>query len=160
MTSLTTALLTLLREAWLALVGGLVALVLLALLAQILRTASASAFGARSWAWEALSTGMSLLLLVLIAFLGVPALVHAAQTAMPGSAGCGPVSELSVLASAMIGGLAAVRVMLAFYASAVSSVTGGSGALSTALMQAGEAIFGMLLASAAIPIATHFLGVC
>lgn len=160
MAQIATTLLDLLRNAWLALASGLATLVLLAILGHALRTASASAVGARSWAGEALSAGMSLLLLALTTFLGAPALIQAAQSVVPASAGCGPIMDLSTLASALIGGLAAVRVMLAFYTSALSNVVGGSNSLSTALIQAGEAILGMLLASAALPIAVHFLGVC
>lgn len=160
MTQVTAAILDLLRNGWTALAGGLAAMILLAFLAQTLRTTAASAIGARFWVWEALSAGMSLLILALIAFLGVPAIVQAAQSSVPGSGGCGPVSDLSVLASAFIGALAAVRIMAAFYTSAVSAAMGGSASLSGALIHAGEVIFGMLIAAAAIPIATHFLGVC
>ena len=160
MAQITTVLLELLQNAWLTLAGGLAAMVLLALLAQSLRAAAASALGARYWVWEALSTGMSLLILAFIAFLGVPAIVQAAQSSIPGGGGCGPVNDLSVLASALIGALAAVRIMAAFYTSAVSATMGGSTTLSGALIHAGEAVFGMLVAAAAIPIATHFLGVC
>ncbi|GAB4577511.1 MAG: hypothetical protein Fur0022_02420 [Anaerolineales bacterium] len=160
MARITAMLLDLLQNAWVALAGGLAAIVLLALLAQSLRAASASALGARYWVWEALSTGMSLLILALIAFLGVPAIIQAAQSSVPGSGGCGPVNDLSVLASALIGTLAAVRIMAAFYTTAVSVTVGGSTSLSGALIHAGEAVLGMLIAAAAIPVATHFLGVC
>jgi hypothetical protein len=37
---------------------------------------------------------------------------------------------------------------------------GGSAPLSGALVEAAEAVFGMLLASAATPLAAHFLGAC
>lgn len=160
MAQVTAMLLDLLQNAWVALAGGLAAMVLLALLAQALRAAAVGAFGARVWVWEALSTGMSMLVLALIAFLGVPAIVQAAQNSIPGSGGCGPVNDLSVLASALIGALAAVRIMAAFYTSAISATIGGTTSLSGALLHAGEAVFGMLIAAAAIPIATHFLGVC
>ena len=40
------------------------------------------------------------------------------------------------------------------------AAVGGGGGLSDALLEAGEAIVGMVVASAALPIATHFLGVC
>ena len=101
MAQITAMLLDLLQNAWVALAGGLAAIVLLALLAQALRAAAASALGARYWAWEALGTGISLLILAFIAFLGVPAIVQAAQSSIPGSGGCGPVNDLSVLASAL-----------------------------------------------------------
>jgi len=42
----------------------------------------------------------------------------------------------------------------------VWAASGGSAPLSAALLEAAEAVFGMLLAAAASPLAAHFLGAC
>jgi hypothetical protein len=150
----------LLREAWIALAGALLAFVLLAILAQLLRASSASVIGARYWVWEAASAGIGLLVLALFAFLGVPAILQAAQAAVPPGGGCGPIGELGALAAGLIAALAALRVLRALAASATAAAVGGSSSLAGALLEAGEAVFGMALAAAAIPVAAQFLGLC
>ena len=160
MTELGTLVLALLQEAWIALVGALGIFVLLALLAQVLRAAGASALGARLWVSEAAAGGGALLVLALFAFLGVPAIVGAAQAAIPAGGGCGPVGELGALAASLIAALAALRILRALVGTALAASAGGSTVLSGALLEAGEAVLGMTLAAAAIPITGHFLGVC
>lgn len=150
----------LLREAWIALAGALFAFVLLAILAQVLRASSASAIGARFWVWESASAGVALLVLALFAFLGVPAILQAAQSAIPPGGGCGPIGELGTLAAGLVAALAALRILMALVSSATTAAFGGGPSLAGALLETGEAVFGMALASAAIPIAAQFLGVC
>lgn len=149
-----------LREAWMALAGVLLALVLLAGIGQLLRMSSAGVLGANRWMGEAIAALGTVLLLGLFAFLGVPQVVHALQDVLPGAGGCGPISELGTFASGLIGGLAALRMMKAALASAVSASLGGSSTLASALIESAEALFGMLLAGAAIPLAAWFLGAC
>ena len=150
----------LLREAWAALASALLVFILLAILAQVLRASFASAIGARFWIWEAASAGIALLVLALFAFLGVPEILQAAQFAIPSGGGCGPIGDLGTLAAGLIAALAALRVLKALVSSATAAAVGGSSSLSSALLETGEAVFGMVLASAAIPIAAQFLGVC
>ncbi|MCZ7547615.1 MAG: hypothetical protein M5U11_00455 [Anaerolineales bacterium] len=76
------------------------------------------------------------------------------------AAGCGPISVLGQYASDLIGGLAALRMLKATFISVVSASLGGTSAFSQALIECGEAIFGMLIAAAAIPLAAWFLGTC
>ncbi|MFH1633322.1 MAG: hypothetical protein ABIG63_04820 [Chloroflexota bacterium] len=149
-----------LRNGWIALVGALVAIALLALLAQALKTVSAGVIGANLFVYQAIAAFSGVLILALFGLLGVPALVRAAQTSLPASAGCGPINELGQLAIMLIGGLAALRMLRAVLAGVTMAAVGGGGGLSDALLEAGEAIVGMVVASAALPIATHFLGVC
>ncbi|MFZ5903170.1 MAG: hypothetical protein ACOYZ8_06445 [Chloroflexota bacterium] len=149
-----------LRQGWTALAGALMAFILLAGLAQILRVSSASVAGANLWVWHSVSALLSILVLGLFAFLGIPQLVRALQASLPGGAGCGPISVLGTYASDLIGGLAAVRMLKATFMSAVSASVGGSSAFSQALVECSEAIFGMLIAAAAIPLAAWFLGTC
>jgi hypothetical protein len=149
-----------LREAWMALASALLVLVLMAILAQVLRASSASAVGARYWVWEAVSTGIALLVLALFAFLGVPAIIQAAQSAVPPGGGCGPIEDLGVLAAGLVGALAALRILRALVSSMTAASVGSTSSFAGALLETGEAVFGMVLASAAIPIAAQFLGVC
>jgi hypothetical protein len=60
----------------------------------------------------------------------------------------------------LIGGLAALRMLKAMFASMFSASIGGSSTFADALIECGEAIFGMILASAAVPLAAYFLGTC
>lgn len=149
-----------LRQGWIALAGALVAFALLAGLAQVLRIGSAGAMGANLWVWQSVSALISLLVLSLFAFLGIPQIVQALQGSLPGGAGCGPISVLGQYASDLIGGLAAVRMLKATFISVVSASLGGTSTFSRALIECGEAIFGMLIAAAAIPLAAWFLGTC
>ena len=149
-----------LRQGWLALAGAFLAFALLAGLAQVLRIISAGVMGANLWVWQSVSALVSILVLSLFAFLGIPQIVQALQGSLPGSAGCGPISVLGQYASDLIGGLAAVRMLKATFISVVSASLGGTSTFSQALIECGEAIFGMLIAAAAIPLAAWFLGTC
>lgn len=160
MTQVAVLLQGLLREAWIVLAGALVALILLAILAQTLRASSASVIGARFWVWEAATAGIALLVLAVFAFLGVPAILRAAQTSIPAGGGCGPIGTLGTLAAGLIAALAAVRVLKSLVTSVAIAAIGGRASLAHALLETGEAVFGMVLAAAAIPMAAHFLGVC
>ena len=91
MSEVTSLLLTFLREAWVALAGAFVAFALLAGIAQMLRVSSASVLGANLWVWESISALISILVLGLFAFLGIPQIVSALQSTLPGAGGCGSV---------------------------------------------------------------------
>ncbi|MEA3350214.1 MAG: hypothetical protein U9Q82_06310 [Chloroflexota bacterium] len=160
MTAIGQMLLEILRNGWIVLVSAVAAVAALALMSQILKTVSSGIMGANLYVYEAIAAFFGVLLLALFGLLGVPALVQAAQASLPPSAGCGPITELGQLAIMLIGGLAAVRMMLAVFSGVAMTTLGGSGGLSEAMLEAGEAIFGMVIASAALPIATHLLGVC
>ncbi len=153
-------LITFLRQAWMALAGAFLAFALLAGLAQMLRLSSASVLGANLWVWESTSALLSIIVLGLFAFLGIPQIVRALQSSLPGGGGCGPISELGTYASGLIGGLAALRMLKAAFTSALSASIGGASTFSHSLIECAEAIFGMLLAGAAIPLAAWFLGTC
>jgi hypothetical protein len=160
MTDVSSLLLAFLREAWMALAGAMLAFTLLAGIAQILRVSSASVLGANMWVWESVSALLSIVILGLFAFLGIPQIVAALQSSLPGSGGCGPISELGTLASGLIGGLAALRMLKAAFTSMLSASIGGASSFANALIECAEALFGMILASAAIHLAAWFLGTC
>jgi hypothetical protein len=48
----------------------------------------------------------------------------------------------------------------AAFTTLLSASTGGASSFANALIESGEALFGMILASAAIPLAAWFLGTC
>lgn len=98
-----------------ALTGAILLIALLAFLAQALKATSAGALGGRLWVQEAVSIGIALIGLAFFAFLGVPGILEAAQSAIPSSAGYGPISDLSVLAAMLIAGLVAVRILAATF---------------------------------------------
>jgi hypothetical protein len=160
MTEASTLLIAFLREAWMALAGAMLAFALLAGIAQMLRVSSASVMGANRWVWESVSALLSIVALGLFAFLGIPQIVGALQSSLPGAGGCGPISELGTFASGLIGGLAALRMLKAALISMLSASIGGTSSFANALIESGEAFFGMILASAAIPLAAWFLGTC
>jgi len=155
MTDISLLLLTFLREAWMALAGAFLAFTLLAGIAQMLRVSSANL-----WVWESISALASIVILGLFAFLGIPQIMSALQSSLPGAGGCGPISELGTLASGLIGGLAALRMLKAAFTTMLSASIGGASSFANALIECGEALFGMILASAAIPLAAWFLGTC
>ena len=158
MTDVTTTLLAFLREAWLALASATIIIVILAMLSQVLKATSASVLGSRYGVMEAFSAVTGLLALTLFGFLGVPALVEAVQPVS--TSGCGPLADLGMLAAALIGALASLRMLKALLVSAAASAVGGSSVISGALIEAGEAVFGMTLAAVASPVAAYFLGTC
>jgi hypothetical protein len=152
--------LSVLRQAWVSLTVFMVAAGALAMLAQVLRTIGASAIGARIWVWESLSSIAAVLILVLIAFLGIPPIIRAISTSIPGSPGCGPISELGMFASGLIAAIVSVRMLLSFAKTVGGAALGGTAEISQGLIEAVEALFGMLLAGAVIPLVAMFLGVC
>lgn len=160
MDSALSTLLLFLREAWTALAGALLAGALLAALAQVLRLGTASVLGANLWVWQAVSAMLAILFIALFAFLGVPQVVHALEGALPASGGCGPITELGDFAAGLIGALAALRMLRAALSALLSASLGATATLSHALVESAEAVFGMLLAGAAVPLAAWFLGAC
>jgi hypothetical protein len=160
MTEAASILLTFLREAWVALAAVFLAFALLAGMAQLLRVGSAGMLGSNLWVWQSVSALLSILVLGLFAFLGIPQVVRALQASLPNAGGCGPISELGAFASGLIGALAALRMLKAAFASALSASIGGAGVFAGTLIESAEALFGMLLAAAAIPLAAWFLGAC
>ncbi len=160
MTEAASLLQTFFREAWTALVGVFLALALLAALAQVLRVSSSTVIGANLWVAEGLAGMAGVVMLALFAFLGVPQMVNATLTTIPSGGGCGPIGELGSLSAGIIGGLGALRMLKAVLTSLVSAAVGGSGGMAQALLECGEALFGMLLAALAVPLAAHFLGAC
>jgi hypothetical protein len=149
-----------LRQAWVALTIFIVSVGALAMLAQVLRTIGASTIGARMWVYESIASITAILALVLVAFLAVPPVMKAVSASVPSSAGCGPISELGMLASGLIAAIVGVRILLSFARTIGGAALGGTAEISRALIEAVEALFGMLLAGVVIPLVSMFIGVC
>jgi hypothetical protein len=163
MTDIASLLLVFLQESWSLLAGVLLMVAVLAGLAAVLRGTWAAALGDNRTVAEIFSASAGLVTLVVLAFSGVPALTQAAQVSIwqaSSAAGCGPVAELGALASMAIGAVGALRMILAVVQAAVSSSFGSGSGIGSALITICEAALGMVLASAASPIAAHFLGAC
>lgn len=152
--------LSVLRQAWVAITIFMVSVGALAMLAQVLRTIGASAIGARIWVYESIASIASVLILVLIAFLGIPPIVKAVSTSVPGNPGCGPISELGMFASGLIAAIVGVRILISFAKTIGGAALGGTAEISQGLIEAVEALFGMLLAGVVIPLVAMFIGVC
>ena len=146
-----------LREAWGVLVGVTIALSLLALLIQVLRSTAGNILGANPLIAQAVTAGSGLLILVLFAFLGIPAMVQSIQITAPN---CGPVAELGELAAMLIGAVVALRMMKAITVTVAMAAAGGPAGFSDALLEVGAALVGMLIAVAAVPVAAAFFGAC
>ena len=149
-----------LRQAWVALTIFIVSVGALAMLAQVLRTIGASTIGARMWVYESIASIAAILALVLVAFLAVPPVMKAVSASIPSSAGCGPISELGMLASGLIAAIVGVRILFSFARTIGGAALGGTAEISQALIEAVEALFGMLLAGVVIPLVSMFIGVC
>lgn len=148
------------REAWQVLVVLTLAIGMLAGLAQILRLSAGAMVGANLWVWEAMAGITGVLMLVLFAFLGVPVLVDATASSIPSGAGCGPINDLGTFSAMLIAGLAGLRMLKATFMAILAASAGGATNAADALIEIAEAMFGMLLASVAVPAAAIFLGAC
>jgi hypothetical protein len=148
------------RQAWAGLTIFMVSAAALAMLAQVLRTIGASALGASLWVYESLASIGAVLILVLVAFLGIPPVVKALSGSVPGSPGCGPISELGMFASGLIAALVSLRMLLSFARTMAGAALGGTAEISHSMLEAVEAMFGMLLAGVVIPLTAMFIGVC
>jgi hypothetical protein len=150
-------LLGVLREAWDVLVIVTIALAILALLSQVLRSAAGNLLGANPITAQAITSGAGLLLLVLFGFLGIPAMVKSIHITAPS---CGPISELGQLAATLIGAFVAFRMLRSVFVAVATTAAGAPNAISNALLEIGGAVLGMLVAVVAVPVATAFFGAC
>lgn len=158
MSEITTTLLEILREAWVALATAILAFALLGLLANTLRTVSATVLGANLWVWETVSAGVGVVVLLLFGFLAVPVLAKSVQVSFGDT--CGPIADLGTLSAALIGGIGALRMIKAVLTSILAASVGGNSVMSNALTEVGETVLGMAVAGLVVPIAARFLGAC
>jgi hypothetical protein len=162
MTDAAIILVSILRNAWGALVGMLVALVLLGMLYQTLKAVGGAMAGYPQPVANAFGGIVGLLFIGLYAFVALPQIAEAGVAALADSQICGPVAELGHAAALVIGAVASLRMVRAVYVAVVSSIVGGGGAMSQAVIEAAEALIGMTLVSVAGPVASAFFmgGAC
>gem|GEM_PF-2451826 len=176
MTDAASVLLNLLRNAWVVLTTFIVVIVAIGVLYRSLIVLGGSALGTKYWVAESISSIAVLLVLALLAFIAVPALVKASSASVPTNAGCAtndrvlnqyfpdanqnPINELAVISAQLIVGIGAVRMILAFAKGVTSAAVGGTGQVTTALIEVAGALGASVLASVAVPIAAAFLGSC
>lgn len=148
------------QEAWGALLAVIVAMSVLAMLSQVLKTAGGAMLGANLWVWEAVGAMVSILVIALFAFLGVPQIISSLLKSFPVERGCGPVGDLGQFSAMLIGGLVSIRLLISTARSLFAAAVGASSSMSGALMEGGEAMFGMLIASLIVPLTAALLGAC
>jgi len=158
MTATGEILLGIFRQAWALIAGLLILVAILGGLAQIFKITGGVLLGSNFWVSEAVSGVLGVMLIALIAFLSIPAIARAASVG--GANGCGPIAEIGQLAGMLIGGIGSLRMLKGTFLAVVSTSIGGSGGVSTALIEIAETIFGMLLITVAAPVAAAFFGAC
>ncbi len=155
-----TLIVNILRDAWGAILGLMVAVAILAALFQFLKLTGSATLGASMFVAEAVGSVVALIIVVLYAFLAVPAIVHAVSSSAASGGGCGPAAELGQAAAYVMAAITALRMAKAAFVSMFSSMSGSGGGMSYAITEAGEAVIGMLLITVASPIAAALLGAC
>jgi hypothetical protein len=98
-------------------------------------------------------------IIALVGFLAIPVIVRSV-TANNAVLGCGPIAEIGQFSALLIGAVGSIRLLKAVFIAVASASIGGSGGVSTALIEIAEVIFGMLLITVAAPVAAAFFGVC
>ncbi len=78
---------SILREAWGAIIGLMVAIAALTMLVQLMKLAGSTALGARMFVAEAISSLLGLVIVAPYAFLAVPAIVHAISSSAASDGG-------------------------------------------------------------------------
>lgn len=76
------------------------------------------------------------------------------------SGGCGPLSDIVLAVCKLIGAIGALRMLRASFVGTVSTMVGSGGGAAGAIIELGEVLIGMLLVSAAAPVAGAFMGTC
>lgn len=155
------------RQAWVAISVVMIAMASLGMLVHVLRTLGASTIGARTWVYESIAAIGTIFILILVAFLGIPPLVRAVSASVPASPSCGnlaavsgPISELGMFASGVIVAIVSLRMLVAFARTIGGAAVGGSTEISGAVVEAIEALVGMLLIAVIVPLVTAFFGFC
>ena len=148
-----------LRGAWGAIMGLMVAVALLAMLAQLVKLAGGASLGAAMITARAAGSMLALIVVVLYAFLAIPAIVQAVSSSKA-AGGCGPAAGLGQAAAYAMAAITALRMARAAFVSMFSALSGASEGISYAIGEAAESVVGMLLISIAVPVAAALLGAC
>jgi hypothetical protein len=158
MTGAGAILLSILRQGWAAMAAFLVVIALLGGLAQVFKFTSGVFLGSGIWVSEAVTGALGVVVIALFGFMAIPVLAQSALVAA--EVGCGPVVEIGQFSALVIGGIGSLRMLKGVLQAVVSATLGGSGGVSTALIEIAETLFGMLLITVAAPVAAAFFGAC
>ncbi len=158
MTEAGAILLSILRQGWAAMAAFLVVIALLGGLAQVFKFTSGVFLGSGIWVSEAVTGALGVVVIALFCFMAIPVLAQSALVAA--EVGCGPVVEIGQFSALVIGGIGSLRMLKGVLQAVVSATLGGSGGVSTALIEIAETLFGMLLITVAAPVAAAFFGAC
>lgn len=158
MTEACAILLSILRQGWAAMAAFLVVIALLGGLAQVFKFTSGVFLGSGIWVSEAVTGALGVVVIALFGFMAIPVLAQSALVAA--EVGCGPVVEIGQFSALVIGGIGSLRMLKGVLQAVVSATLGGSGGVSTALIEIAETLFGMLLITVAAPVAAAFFGAC
>ena len=158
MTEAGAILLSILRQGWAAMAAFLVVIALLGGLAQVFKFTSGVFLGSGIWVSEAVTGALGMVVIALFGFMAIPVLAQSALVAA--EVGCGPVVEIGQFSAIVIGGIGSLRMLKGVLQAVVSATLGGSGGVSTALIEIAETLFGMLLITVAAPVAAAFFGAC
>jgi hypothetical protein len=149
-----------LRNAWTAIIGLIVVVAVLAMLYQTLKLSVDASLGASMYVAQAVGTLLGLIVVVLYAYLAIPAIVRAVPASVSIGAGCGPVADLGQAVAYVMAAIAAVRMALAAFVALLSAMNGTGSGMSHAMIEAAEIVVAMVLISVAVPAAAAFFGAC
>lgn len=151
-------LLGILRQGWATMAAFLVMIALLGGLAQVFKFTGGVFLGSGLWVSEAVASVFGVIVIALFGILAVPVLAGSAVVAA--NVGCGPVIEIGQFSALVIGGIGSIRMLKGVLQAVVSASLGGSGGVSSALIEIAETLFGMLLITVAAPVGAAFFGAC
>jgi len=152
-------LLVIFRHAWSTLAALTIIVAMLGGLAQVMKLAGGQMIGSSMWVGEAIAGIVGVVIIALVGFLAIPVIVRSV-TANNVVLGCGPIAEIGQFSALLIGAVGSIRLLKAVFIAVASASIGGSGGVSSALIEIAEIIFGMLLITVAAPVAAAFFGVC
>lgn len=149
---------SMLRQGWTVMAAFLAVIALLGGLAQVFKFTGGLFLGSGMWVSEAVAAVLGVTVIALFGFLAIPVLARSAFVAA--NVGCGPVIEIGQFSAMLIGGIGSLRMLKGILQAVVSASLGGSGGVSSALIEIAETLFGMLLITVAAPVGAAFFGAC
>jgi hypothetical protein len=152
-------LLMIFQQAWVTMVALVVIIAALGGLAQVMKIVGGQLVGSPVWVGQAVVGVVGIAIIALVGFLAIPQIVRSVNSP-DAVVGCGPIVEIGQFSALLIGAIGSLRMLKAVFVAVASASLGGSGGVSTALIEIAEIIFGMLLITVAAPVAAAFFGAC
>jgi hypothetical protein len=147
------------QQAWVTMVALVVIIAALGGLAQVMKIVGGQMVGSPVWVGQAVVGVVGIVIIALVGFLAIPQIVRSVNSP-DAVVGCGPIVEIGQFSALLIGAIGSLRMLKAVFVAVASASLGGSGGVSTALIEIAEIIFGMLLITVAAPVAAAFFGAC